>query len=228
MSDAATDPRWPKVLSLAVHELRTPMTVIGGYVRMLLQERAGPLSDAQRHMLEETEKSCGRMSALLAELSDLSGLESGTGRFQRAPIDLRRTLAEAVSGLPELSDHPTAIHLLLEPGAAMLDGDPLRLRAAFAAVLHALRRELVSSTTLAVVEQVRQIDGRATSWITIAEPDRIGHVAGTGSLGTFDEWRGGSGLSLGVARRVIEAHGGRIWSPAHDDKAGAVIALPHS
>jgi signal transduction histidine kinase len=204
------------------------MTVIGGYIRMLLQERAGPLSDAQRHMLEETEKSCGRMSALLAELSDLSGLESGTGRFQRAPIDLRRTLAEAVSGLPELADCPTAIHLQLAPGAAIVHGDPLRLRAAFAAVLHALRRELVSSPTLAVVEQVREIDGRTASWITIAEPGRIGHVAGTNSLGTFDEWRGGSGLSLGVARRVIEAHGGRIWSPSDDDKAGAVIVLPHS
>jgi signal transduction histidine kinase len=53
-------------------------------------------------------------------------------------------------------------------------------------------------------------------------------VSGDPSLDTFDEWRGGSGLSLGVARRVIEAHGGRIWSPAEDAKAGAVIALPHA
>jgi len=228
MSESATDARWPKVLSLAVHEFRTPMTVIGGYLRMLLQERAGPLSEPQRHMLAEAEKSCGRMSALLAELSDLSGLESGSGRFQRAPIDLRSTLAEAVEGLPALSDWPVAIDLQLEPGVAILEGDPLRLRAAFSAVLHALRRELVSSTTLTIREQVREVDGRPTSWITIAEPDRIAHVAAAPRLDTFDEWRGGSGLSLGVARRVIEAHGGRIWSPGEDAKAGAVIALPHA
>jgi signal transduction histidine kinase len=46
------------------------------------------------------------------------------------------------------------------------------------------------------------------------------------ALGPFDEWRGGVGLSLAVARRVIEGHGGQIWSPVADAKAGAVLALP--
>jgi signal transduction histidine kinase len=45
-------------------------------------------------------------------------------------------------------------------------------------------------------------------------------------LTTFDEWRGGSGLSLAVARRIINAHGGQIWSPGDDVRAAAVIALP--
>ena len=33
MSDAPVDPRWPKILSLSVHEFRTPMTVVAGYIR---------------------------------------------------------------------------------------------------------------------------------------------------------------------------------------------------
>jgi signal transduction histidine kinase len=78
MSYPPVDPRWPKVLSLAVHEFRTPLTVVAGYIRMLLKERAGPVPDQQRRLLEEAEKSCGRLSALLAEVSDLSGLEAGT------------------------------------------------------------------------------------------------------------------------------------------------------
>ena len=81
MPQSPVDPRWPKVLSLAVHEFRTPTTVVAGYIRMLLKERAGPLPDAQRRLLEEAEKSCGRLSALLAEMSDLSGLEAGTATF---------------------------------------------------------------------------------------------------------------------------------------------------
>ena len=43
----------PRVMSLAVHELRTPVTVVGGYLRMLLREQAGPLTERQRKMLEE-------------------------------------------------------------------------------------------------------------------------------------------------------------------------------
>ena len=46
------------------------------------------------------------------------------------------------------------------------------------------------------------------------------------ALTTFDEWRGGCGLSLAIARRVIESHGGRIWSPAVEPNAGAVAILP--
>jgi signal transduction histidine kinase len=229
MAQSPVDARWPKVLSLAVHEFRTPMTVVAGYIRMLLKDRAGPLTDPQRRLLEEAEKSCGRLSALLAEMSDLSGLEAGTATFNRVPIDIRTTLSESVSALPESPDRPIDIDLRVGSGQALVQGDPVRLRAAFTAVLVALRRELVSSTTLAIRETVRQTDGRAVSRIAIADPDQIGPVgeADDSTLTVFDEWRGGSGLSLGVARRVFEAHGGGIWSPTADAKAGAVIALPH-
>src|SRR3990172_9081478 len=43
----------PRELSLAVHELRTPVTVVSGYVRMLLCEQAGGVTAPQRTMLEE-------------------------------------------------------------------------------------------------------------------------------------------------------------------------------
>ena len=85
MSDAPVDPRWPKVLSLSVHEFRTPMTVVAGYIRMLLKDRAGPLSDPQRRLLEEAEKSCARLTALLTEVSDLSNLEEARPRSTARP-----------------------------------------------------------------------------------------------------------------------------------------------
>src|SRR3954465_14459497 len=122
MAQSPVDARWPKVLSLAVHEFRTPMTVVAGYIRMLLKERAGPLTDPQRRLLEEAEKSCGRLSALLAEMSDLSGLEAGTATFNRRPIDFRAALRETVSALPELPDRQVNIDLQLEPGEAQVEG----------------------------------------------------------------------------------------------------------
>jgi light-regulated signal transduction histidine kinase (bacteriophytochrome) len=228
MSQSPVDPGWPKVLSLAVHEFRTPTSVVAGYIRMVLKERAGPLSDMQRKLLEEAEKSCGRLSALLAEMSDLSGLEAGTATFNRGPLDVRQALADAAAGLPELADRPIAIDLEVGQGPAMMQADPVRLRAAFAAVLTALRRELITSPTLAVREREGERAGRPASWIAIAAPDQVALAAEAQEAGLvpFDEWRGGCGLSLPVARRVIEAHGGGIWSPVGDAKSGAVIALP--
>jgi signal transduction histidine kinase len=72
-----TDDLFPRAMSLAVHELRTPVTVVSGYLRMLLREQGGPLTDKQRKMLEEAERSCGRIGALVSEMSELGKLHGG-------------------------------------------------------------------------------------------------------------------------------------------------------
>lgn len=222
------DPRWPKVLSLTVHEFRTPLTVVAGYIRMLLKERAGPISQAQRQLLTEAERSCGRLSGLVAELSELSGLETETATLNRSPLDLRELLKETVQSLPPLQDREIRIELSTGNGAAIVDADRARLRAALTSVLVAVRREIVASDRLLIREGPKEYDGRTVSWISIAEPGRIDGLAeaDAGKLTAFDEWRGGCGLSLPVGRRILNAHGARIWSPVEESKGGAVIAIP--
>lgn len=226
------DPRWPKLLSLAVHEFRTPMTVVSGYIRMLLKERAGAISGEQRRLLEEAEKSCTRLSALLAELSDLSRLEGNTATFNRRRVDVRAVLRNAAAALPPLPDRDLATDLEADSGEAWVEGDAARLEHALAAVIAAIRREIVSADRLIVRERQRTWDGRPASWIAIADPAAIDALAGAepATLAVFDEWRGGVGLSLAVARRIVQAHGGHLWSPAGSNelekKAGAVVALP--
>jgi signal transduction histidine kinase len=221
--------KWPRLLSLSVHEFRTPMTVVAGYIRMLLKDRAGPLSDQQRRLLEEAEKSCARLSALLVEMSDLAGLEAGTATFNKSAVDLRAVLSDAIASLPPAGDSPVEIRLTTAD-ASSVQGDAVRLKAAFGALLYALRRELVASNQLFVKEREGEFHGRPASWIAVGDPEHIGELetATPETLTTFDEWRGGCGLSLAVARRVIEGHGGAIWSPGQAIKAGAVVVLPRS
>lgn len=224
MTDSTVDPRWPKILSLTAHEFRTPMTVVAGYIRMLLKDRAGPLSDPQRRLLEEAEKSCARLSALLAEVSDLSNLEAGTTAFNRHSVDLRGLLRSAVALLPELPDRTVRVELETEEGPAMVTADAQRLQIALASVLAALRREIVTSDTL----RVRERRAASSYEIVIGEDptiEALEQARGT-DLPVFDEWRGGSGLSLAVARRIIGAHGGHVWSAPEGHKSGARILLP--
>src|SRR5829696_1924765 len=134
MSVPPTDPRWPKVLSLSVHEFRTPMTVVAGYIRMLLKDRAGPLSDQQRKLLEEAEKSCTRLSALIAEVSELANLEAGTAPFNKSSADLHRALRDAVNALPALTDRDIPVTLDFDGDAATVSGDTVRLTQAFGSV----------------------------------------------------------------------------------------------
>jgi signal transduction histidine kinase len=227
MSDPQADPKWHRLLSLSVHEFRTPITVVAGYIRMLLKDRAGALNDQQRRLLEEAEKSCGRLSALVAEMSELSSLEAGSSTFNRSNIDVATVLDEAIAALPPLPDREIAIQVS-SGGPAIVSGDTARLKSAFASVVTALRRELVTSNQFHVRSAPRQQDGKPVVWIAFGDSDQIDRLsnADPSALSIFDEWRGGCGLSLAIARRVIGAHDGTIWSAGDDAKAGAVVILP--
>jgi signal transduction histidine kinase len=226
MSKQAIDPRWPRLLSLAVHEFRTPITVVAGYLRMVLRERAGPISDQQRKLLEEAEKSCGRLTALVTEMSDLSGLEAGSAAINRAPLDLSALLRDVIVALPELPDRSIPVILEGADTPVTIAADHKRLSAALTALLTALRRELVTSDRLVV--RLAASGGGSMAAVAIGGPDQIGGIASAdpASLETFDEWRGGCGLSLAISRRVIGQHGGSLFSPAGGEKAGAVVLLP--
>ncbi len=226
---SAPDAKWPRLLSLSAHEFRTPLSVVAGYIRMLLTDRAGAVTDQQRRLLEEAEKSCGRISALVAELSDLGHIEAGTAPFKKADVDLKSVLADAIAGLPPVPDREIAVSLTSDGGTATVAGDTARLKTAFASVLYALRREIVGGTELQVQHRVGELDGKPASWVVVGNPDQIaGAGRDPGTLAPFDEFRGGCGLSLAVARRVFDAHGGTLWAPKEGMKAGAVIVLPHA
>ena len=227
MSKDTLDARWPKLLSLAVHEFRTPITVASGYLRMVLKERAGPISDQQRKLLEEAEKSCGRLSALVAEMSELSALEGDRAPFNPGALELRALLADVVGSLPDLPDERT-IAVVIEgaDGATPVQGDGTRLRAALSSLLVALRREVINSDRLCV-----RVTGSDDAWhLAIGTPGEVETTASAdpSSLDTFDEWRGGTGLSLAIARRIIGQHGGSLHAPPGDGRAGAFVTLPRA
>src|SRR3982074_2313001 len=88
---------YPQLLSLAVHEFRTPASVVGGYLRMLQRDGEPALSDRQRHMVDEAEKACARFVAIVGELSDIAKLDAGSLALARQPIDLFALVDEAAS-----------------------------------------------------------------------------------------------------------------------------------
>jgi signal transduction histidine kinase len=217
------------LLSLAAHEFRGPISVVGGYIAMLLRERFGPISEPQRHLLQEARKSTTRLSALTDELSELADLEDGTAKFNRGTVDLAAVLQDAAATLPALADRDVTVKVENDAPGVTVHGDPVRLKAAFGAVLTALRRELVTSTLL-LVRLKRAEDGDRGVRISVASDEQIASIdsTGTADLAAFDEWRGGCGMSLAIARRIFAAHCGCVRSPRDNPKGGAVIFLPEA
>ena len=218
---------WPRLLQFLGHELRNMQTVLSGYPRMLLSGRGGPLTDMQRFMVTELEKTSGRMLVLVTEISNIAALDSGRTIFKSTPVDLRHVLSEAIAAVPADASSSAEIVLGTDDRVIQVSGDEKWLITAFTSLLWALRRELLDSRQLLVRSREGLFRNKPAEWVAIGDPNAIGAVeaATPETLTEFNECRGGAGLSLALARRVFDHHGGGLWSPGQDTKAAAVVVL---
>ena len=207
---------YPQLISLAVHEFRTPASVVGGYLRML-QKDTDALSDRQRKMIDEAEKSCARLVAIVSELSDVGKLDAGIIKLARQPIDAFTLVAEVAALVHEARDREVRLEVRGANSGATMSGDATRLRNAFDAIFRAILREKPGQCTVVAERRIEEIDGRRTALLIVAEEDSV-QAAYDRQAGPFYEKRGGMGLSLPLARRVIEGHGGRLLAPAPLDE----------
>lgn len=221
---------FPRTVSLAVHELRTPVTVVAGYLRMLLREQGGPLTDLQRKMLEEADRSCSRINSLVSEMSELGKFEAGDIAIAMKPFDLAALLTELASDMQEGSDRGIRLEVRGADRPIMVMGDRSRLAAALKALMHAALRERAEPGVVIVECSTSADSDRQWAIVAIGEEAVARALASTARTAqpAFDEWRGGLGLALPVGRRVIDAHGGTLWSAPSSPRAGSAFRLPLS
>ena len=210
--DDKTNP-YPALLSLAVHELRTPASVVGGYLRMLQKDDDPPMSERQRRMIDEAEKSCARLVAIVAELSDVGKLDSGLVKLAQQPIELFALIEKVAELVHEAEERDVHLQLNGLSDGAPLTGDDTRLRAAFTAIFRAILREKAGPATVVADRRIETTGGERRAVVVVADAASV-QEAYDREPGPFDDKRGGLGLALPLARRVIEGAGGRIWSPS--------------
>lgn len=88
-------------ISMASHQLRTPLTSVKGYLSMVLEGDAGELNDLQRQLLGQSYSSSQRMVYLISDLLNLSRLNTGKFVIEPAEVDLREVVAAEIDQLRE-------------------------------------------------------------------------------------------------------------------------------
>lgn len=237
MADAANSaPRKNLLLRIGVHECRNPISIVLGYLRMLQTGRGGELTDMQRKMLSEMEKSTAKLHGVVEEMNDLSELEAGSASFNRGLVDLAALIAREI---PNVAAAERAVTIrLIEPSSTVsVKADATRLAKAFNALMFSYSRELITSDELCVA--LDRVGGSAPPEVrvTLAGADVIDQLRllPESELSPLVEFRGGLGYRLSIAARVIEGHGGRAFSkldpdskPDHPKTSAAVVILPEA
>jgi signal transduction histidine kinase len=93
-------------ISMASHQLRTPLTSVKGYLSMVMEGDAGKITTKQRTMISQAYFSSQRMVYIIADLLNVSRLRTGKFLIEPAPVNLATVVGEEVNQLEEIAkDH---------------------------------------------------------------------------------------------------------------------------
>lgn len=202
-------------ISMASHQLRTPLTSIKGYLDMILQGDLGEISQAQRVVLKEAFLSSERMARLINDFLNVSRLQTGRFAIERRLSDLAMVLRQEIELLEVVAkQHGVVLQLEIDPTIApvVIDADKVRQ-----AVMNMIDNAIYYSPPGATV-QIRLAQS-ATQLTFTVQDSGIG-VPADEQAEVFDKFfRGtnarkrrpdGTGVGLFLARKVVLAHGGQM------------------
>jgi signal transduction histidine kinase len=221
-------------LASAAHELKTPLAVIKGYYDLLLAGSLGRLTDKQRDILEESKESCERLVRLVSMFLNYSALESGKLVLQLRENDLRDCLDELSKRWSEAFQRKgVRLEANIDPSIPAFRFDYQKVQQVAANLLdNALKHTPSGGTvtmkagphfwerrvaTMAPVEERRRFRLPRPNSVEISVKDSGAGIPAEHHQEIFEDFvrvdrnTSGMGLGLAIAKRLIQAHRGKIW-----------------
>lgn len=196
------------------HELRTPLNAIINFADVLRDGSAGPLTSRQKAYADDVHGAGQHLLALITDLLDVAKIEAGRIDIETHPVALEALLREAARLVsPQAAARHVAVSVAVAPEAGSIEADGRKLRQV---VVNLLANAIRFSEPGGTVDVHASRDDDA---VRIAVADTGVGIDPTDRERVFEEYeqagppasrRGGTGLGLALARRLVELHGGRI------------------
>ena len=203
-------------VSVASHELKTPINVILGYLQLLDEGVYGPLSEKQRDISRTLESQAQSLGRLVRQLLDISRFEAGGARLEPRRFDLGAFLEDLETAFHVLARQREIDFRVQRIGAlpAEVSWDPDRINEVLGNLLSNAFKFTGKNGT--VYLSVEQLDGHLQIEVRDSgagiPTEQLPHIFQkfyqASNQGASSE--GGTGLGLAIAKEIVEAHGGTI------------------
>ncbi|HEX8931620.1 MAG TPA: ATP-binding protein [Patescibacteria group bacterium] len=213
-----------QLLSLASHQLKSPMAAIKGFATILIEGLYGPVPDKVKETIEKMRKSADDQLNLINTLLDLRRVEEGKMEYQFAATDLKQLVNEKLDELKLLASQK-GIELNFES-----DGQPIWISAdgpKLKQVIQNFVDNAIKYTPKGFVHVTLHADHEYAIFSVIdsglgVPPELLPHL--------FEEFVRdervkaqilGTGFGLYIAKKIMEAHGGTVWAESDGPNKGS-------
>jgi len=214
-----------RFVSIAAHDLKAPLSAIQSFLSVILGGFAGELNEKQRHMMERSSQRIAELLKLISDLLDIPRIEMGQLVQEMKETSLFEVIdCFAEEGFSLAKQRGIEFSVDVPPDLPSIDGSPPRLQQVIANLVN----NAIGYTTEGEVV-VRARDAGGEILVEVADtgcgigPDELPRVFEDFFRASNITETAGTGLGLSISKRIVEAHGGRIWaeSPCPETGKGA-------
>ncbi|MBM9510540.1 sensor histidine kinase [Actinacidiphila acididurans] len=204
-----------ELIATVAHELRSPLTSVKGFTATLLAKWERFTDDQKKVMLETVDADANRVTRLIAELLDISRIDSGRLEVRRQPVDMPAALRRHVDGHVAAGQPAERFALKVTGPLPPLWADPDKVDQILGNLLENAVRHGAGTVTMEVTPAPATGGDRTTRGTAVTVSDEGPGIPEESMGRVFTRFwrgskRGGTGLGLYIVKGIVEAHGGAI------------------
>lgn len=218
-------------LSLASHQLRSPLTAIKGYTSMLLEGDFGIVNDKQKEAIDRVFQSSKHLTVVVEDLLNVSKIEQGGMQYVMVPFDFEKAVKDLATDLGVTAEKK-ALKLTFETDSKApytVNGDMEKLRQV---ILNLIDNSVKYTKEGWIKVMVTKDEANKKIKLAVSDsgmgisPNTINELFQKFSRGEGGKMNsGGSGLGLYLGKEIVTAHKGRIWAESEGEGKGSTFAV---
>lgn len=220
-------------VSLASHELRTPMTAIKSYLWLFLEDNKQMLGEKQKMYIERAYVSTDRLITLVNDMLNVSRIESGRLIINRKPMNMTQLVAEVVNEITPTAKEQKKQVIFLQPSVDIpfVDADPDKIKQVLLNLVGNSVKFSPEGTKIEILTQLKD-DAIITSIKDLGKgiskedmPKLFKKFGIIGNTTMLPHGAQSTGLGLYISKSIIELHSGRIWVESDGVDKGATFSF---